>query len=333
MKKNILSALKFILLLSAGLFLLYFAFRGQDPAKLLADMKQADYSWVLLSLLVSLVAHFLRAVRWKMLIRPLGYEPSSVNTFYAVMSGYIANLAVPRMGEVTRCGALNRSDEIPLNQLIGTVVAERVIDLLTLIVILFFSIYSQFSVVGNFLNDQLLQPLQEKLAGKGLLLGLILVFGIILLILFIRFSKKRKASTPQKTWIDKIINLLNGIKNGLVSVTEIKGKWLFFLYTVLIWLGYFLSTYFCFFALHATSSLTLSDGLFILAIGGLGMSAPVQGGIGAYHWIVSQGLILFGIAQADGLAYATISHSAQQILILLVGGFSVIVLILKRKNK
>lgn len=321
-----------MLLLFFSLGLLYLAFKGQDLKKLWVDIKSANYYWVALAMFVSLISHYLRGLRWNLIINPLGYSPSRLSSFFAVMSGYLANLAVPRMGEVSKCAYLNKTDKIPLTQLIGTVVAERVIDFLSLLLILAAAFLFQYDLVLDFFNNKifnLFDSSQSSINTKFIGISSFLILFLVWIFIWKKFSDKLKSLA----FVTKIVNLFIGIKEGLISISRLKQKKLFILYTIGIWAGYFLSTYFCFFAMPETSGLSLFAGLFILGVGGLGMSAPVQGGIGAYHWIVAQGLLVFGIAESKGLGYATIAHSSQQVLIFIFGILSFIYLLTFNKKK
>lgn len=320
-------------LLSVGAALLWFAFRGQDINKLYNDLLNARFGWIALSLLVSIIAHYIRALRWKMLMKPLGYEPKTSTTFYAVMTGYLANLAFPRMGEVSRCGVLVKTDQIPLNSLFGTVITERIIDVIFLLLILVSVIAIEFKVIGDFIYINILSGVISKIMGNTLIIAILAIAMVSTLVTIWFLFKRFKDRLLQIAFIAKVVGFLNGLKEGLTSVLKMQRRGLFIVYSIAIWVCYYLSSYFCFFAIDATSHLSPVIALVVLAIGGLGMSAPVQGGIGAYHWIVSQGLMLFGLSQADGLVYATINHSMQTVSILVVGGISlVLVFLINKKN-
>lgn len=312
--------------------LLWFAFRGQNLQDIFDELKSANYSWVFISVLVSIVAHYFRALRWNLLIKPLGYSPSSSNTFHAVMIGYLANLAVPRMGEVSRCGILNRTDKVPLNSLIGTVIIERIIDVVFMLGILAFSIFIQYQEIFEFIKVNILSGFLKKIPNTSsilILLGVLIIFGL----LFFQVLKKYHQSFLKFKFYQKIMNLLIGFKEGILSVIKMDKKGLFIFYSFMIWLLYILSTYFCYFAISATSNLSFVSAIFIMAVGGIGMSAPVQGGIGAFEASVQMGLLVYGIEASNGLSYATLSHGAQILSILLVGSISLIYIFVKyRKN-
>lgn len=304
------------------------AFRGQDWDKLIADLENAEYSWVIASLLACFLAHVVRAFRWRMMIGSLGDgTPSFLNTCYAVIIGYMANVAFPRMGEVSRCGVINKTNNISLVKLIGTVIVERVVDLLMLCIVLALGIILQFDLLSDFLYKNVLVKLKGSTGNLT-----ILVFAAIILIsalvFFYLLMKKRKWGIKVK-----IFNLFRDMKSGILSVKDLDNKAGFVISSVLIWVLYGLSTYFCFFALEATSGLGPLAALSALVFSSLGMIVPVQGGIGAFHYMVSEGLLVYDIPKTDGLAYALLIHSSQTLLVLFTGAISLIMLMLKSSKK
>lgn len=329
--KSLLPVLKYIFLLAIGALLLWLAFRGQDLGLIWKQLLNANYTWVLLSVLVSMLAHYVRGLRWKMLIKPLGYAPSNANMFHSVMIGYLANLAVPRMGEVSRCGVLTRTDKIPMNSLIGTVIVERIIDVLFLFGILFLSILIEYNIIKDFLFSNIIQPFIEKFQNAGSYLFLLIAL-ILLAIVFVWVIRKYHQQLLSNKIYKKIWDILMGFKDGILSVLKLEQKGLFILYSAFIWAMYALSTWLCFFAIEPTGGLSLSAGLFIMAVGGIGMSAPVQGGIGAYEAAIQLALLVYGINSTDGLLYATLNHSSQILSILLVGSISLLFIFINYKK-
>jgi len=323
------NTLKYILFLGLGAALLWFSFRNQNLLLLGESLKSANYYWVALSVLVSIVAHWLRALRWKMLFEPIGYQPKTTHTFYAVMIGYLANLAFPRMGEVSRCAVLNKTDNMPIATLIGTVVVERIIDVIFLLGLGLLAILILYKEINVFVYNNFIAPLITILnSAVGLIIPAI-VISLVLVVLFFLIRKKINA------WhiTQKIKAFTLSLKKGFLSVLQLKNRLRFFGLSVGIWTCYLLATYLCFFAIPATSQLNLAIGLFVMVAGGIGMSAPVQGGIGAFEAAVSISLLVFGIQENDGLSYAAISHGSQILSILVVGSISLFfVFLIKRKQ-
>lgn len=324
MNSRIFSVVKYLLFLSLAIFLLYWTFQGQDIGSLFNNIQQANYLWVLASVLACLIAHVLRAIRWTLLIEPLGYNISTKNAFYAVMIGYLANLAFPRLGEVSRCGVLHKTDKVPMNQLLGTVITERLFDLLLLLSTTLLAILLEFKRISGFIYQHVWLKLETVFA-DGLVLWMSLISMVLILFFYVIRSKIRILIKP-------FANTLKGFKSGLLSFWGMKDKGPFMLLSVLIWFCYFLSTYLCFFALSDTAELSPLAALSALVLGSLGMIVPVQGGIGAFHWMVAEGLGLYGIDKLHGLAFATLIHSTQLLVILIIGGISLIPTLLYRNK-
>ena len=316
-----------------GILLLYLAFKGVDFEHLINDLKSANYYWVFLSLIFAFIAYVSRAIRWRLLIEPLNYKPPIKNVFYALMLGYFANLAFPRIGEITRCGALAKSDKIPMDSLIGTVIIERATDFIVLLFLLFVVFIAKIESFGNFIKETVFTPLYHKIINTvdfSIYYWLLIILVISVSVGLLYYFRKR---FKQVKIILKIRKILRGVISGVKTVTKMKSRSAFLLHTIIIWLSYFFMTYVVIFSIPATSSLTLVDALFLLVIGGLGMAAPVQGGIGAFHWIVSSALSLYGISKAEGLVFATIQHESQTLLAILLGLFSVLMLFLNSRRK
>jgi uncharacterized protein (TIRG00374 family) len=335
LRKGFIQAGKFIAFLAVGVLLLWLAFRNVDFNRLAEGLKNADYSWLLLSVLFGFLAYLSRARRWVILIHPLGYKPTFWNTFHAMMTGYLANLALPRIGEITRCVALGRKEKIPVDQLFGTVVVERTIDFLTLLFIMIIMLFTSGERIKQFLKVSILIPLKEKvfsLFGFTWIIWAILLFlTAVSLFLMIRYRKNLR----KIRFFSKMFDLARGIINGLKTITTLERGWEFILHTIFIWICYTLMTWVVVFAIDSTSHLNLVDAVFLLVIGGLGMSAPVPGGIGAYHFIISRGLAFVqGVNLEDGALYAIFTHESQLIFVAVVGTISFFIMFGKHhKNK
>ncbi len=333
MKPNLIKIAKFILFLTLGILLLYFAFRGISFESLKEDFRDVNYSWVMFSLVFSVISHISRSMRWNLIIEPLGYKPQLKNTFYSLMVGYLANFAFPRIGEITRCASLGKKENIPVDKLVGTVIVERVVDLLSLVLLLGILIMFRFETFGNFFRDTVFVPIGDKVVETlnfslfiWFILGGILILSLSLYLIF-------REQISRIRLISRGKNIIKGIIEGLKTVYTLKKRGAFIFHTVFIWINYWLMTWVVVFALPATSDLKIIDGLFLLVIGGFGMSAPVQSGIGAYHWIVSRGLVAVyaGISLEEGLVFATITHESQSLMLILLGSLSFILLFRKRK--
>jgi uncharacterized protein (TIRG00374 family) len=323
LRKGFIQLLKFLAFLIVGVFLLWLAFRNVDYKKLIEGLKGADYKWVLLSLFFGLAAYLSRARRWMLLIHPLGYKPSFSGTFYSLMTGYLANLALPRIGEITRCVALGKKEKIPVDQLIGTVVIERTIDFLTLLTIMVALVFQRGEQINQFLKASIFKPLQEKVFSlfgfTWIIWVIIILFLTISVCILIRYRKNLRKIRI----ISKFFDLSKGIINGFRTIANLQNKWEFIFHTLFIWLNYTLMTWVVVFAIEPTSHLTFGDSIFLLVIGGLAMSAPVQSGLGAFHYIISRGLAFVeGVKIEDGLIYAFLTHESQMLFVIIIGTVS-----------
>ncbi|MBA4322265.1 MAG: hypothetical protein C0408_05545, partial [Odoribacter sp.] len=332
MKRSIIQILKFLAFLLVGLLLLWLAFRDINFTNLGKGLREANYLWLLLAVLFAMLAYVSRARRWVLLINPLGYKPSLKNTFYSMMTGYLANMALPRIGEVSKCVALGKKEQIPVDQLFGTVVIERTIDFFSLVIIMVLMIFIDGKIVGPFLIDNIYLPLHGELSdyfGAAWIFWLILsLSGILFLLLIFLFRGKLR----KIRFFAKIFDTAKGIIQGLKTITVIERKWEFIFHTFFIWVNYTLMTWVVVFAVKSTSHLDLPDGIFLLVIGGLAMTAPVQSGIGAFHFIISRGLlVVYGIPLEDGLVYAILSHESQLIFGAILGAYSFYALVRKKK--
>jgi hypothetical protein len=264
------------------------------------------------------------------MIEPLGFSPKLNNTYHAVIIGYMANYAFPRIGEVTRCGVLGRSEKIPADALIGTVIAERAFDLLVLLLLTLVIIFVKLKFFGSFFSEKIFQPIYHKISyliSNSYILVMfamgIFVLGLLLIYVF-------RENILKITFVRKVGKIGRGVLAGLKTVFKIKRIGAFLLHTFLIWFLYLIMAWCVLYSLEPTSKLTLLDALFILIAGSYGMAAPVQAGIGAYHGIIALALSIYAISWNDAMAYAILSHGSQAIGIILLGSVSLIILFIRR---
>jgi uncharacterized protein (TIRG00374 family) len=314
-----------------GILLLVLAFRGIDFSRMVDGIRKANYAWIGIAIILMVAANLSRAYRWNMLIQPLGYSPKLSNTFWSVMAGYMANLALPRMGEITRCGSLNQTDKIPLDVLIGTVIVERTLDVLMLILSISLTAFLEYKLLGGFIYKNIVGPILIKISSllssaTFLIFAILLLSSIIAIAVIIYNNRKRIAL------FNKLVLVMTGVWSGMATIFTMRKKWLFIAHTIFIWTMYYLMSYVCFFAIPATAQLGFTAGLFTLVLGGIGMTAPVQGGVGVYHLLVSQGLTLFGVSAPDGLLYATLVHTMQTIMMIILGSVGLLVIFMEKKK-
>jgi uncharacterized protein (TIRG00374 family) len=328
MKSKFTASLKYLLLGIVAVGLLIYAFRGVNFKRIINEISHANIFWLLITTVLSVVAFISRAYRWNLLIEPLGYSPSLRRSTYALLAGYLSNLIFPRLGEVTRCGSLSRIEKIPFSSLLGTVVVERIVDVLSLLICIFITAAIEYHRLGDLLIDNIVNPLFQKFRDPFYLLLFLVGVFIVFIALILYFKSKRSKENRKSIFVLFTAQLMS----GLGSISKLKKPWLFVFHSVLIWTIYYFTTYLAFFSLQSTSNLNFKAALIVLVAGGLGMSAPIQGGIGTYHLFVSQALMLYGLSREDGLAFVTLSHSFQMITTILFGVVSFLLLFLENRK-
>lgn len=320
MKKLIVKILKFLAFFAVGAFIFWLIYKDQDIERIKSVLKNdVNYWWVVVSLLLGLISHISRTLRWGLMIEPISHKPRFINTFLSVMVGYLMNLAFPRMGEISRCGVLSRYEKISFTKLIGTVVAERLVDMISLLVLLVIVIFSQFGKMIDFLkrNPEIKEKLNSVIESPYMIIGL-----VVLVILFFVFRKAFKHTIVFK----KIMNIIRNFKEGFISIRSIKRKGWFFFHSVFIWLMYYVMLYVVFFSFDFTSHLSPIAGLTTFVLASFGMVAPVQGGIGPWHFMAKEALSLYGVANQDGVIFAFVAHSSMTAMIIVIGIISVLIL-------
>ncbi|QJB31032.1 flippase-like domain-containing protein [Chitinophaga oryzae] len=332
MPKTLKNVIKFICFFGIGVLLIWLVTKDLTPEQwdqINAALRKANYWLAIPAVIMGLVSHWLRATRWKLLMKPLGHQPSTLNTFFAVMVGYLANLAVPRLGEVTRCGILAQYEKIPADKLVGTMIAERAVDMLCLLLLIAVTILTQIDVLGAYVHHDIYLPIARKIAnanGTQLLLLVAALIAAILALLWLlrRFARSKAAIT--------IKALAKGVMEGILSIGKMENKWSFILQSILIWGCYLSQVYIGFYCLQETSHLGISAALAVLMIGSIGMIVT-PGGIGAYQALVQKALELYGIAYVIGYAFGWIIWVVQTLLVVLVGFLSLVALPILNKKQ
>lgn len=315
--------------------LLWYVFKDIDLVAMFNRLGEADWRWIAVSFVVTFIAHIVRAWRWRMLMEPLGYTPSASNTLVAVLTGYFANYIVPRMGEVTRCGTLYRLDKVPVNLGFGTVVAERIFDVLTLLVLIALNFLLEFDRLSSFFLEFFSSKLNKEDGQETLTSWLLTaaVLGLVVIAVF-GFLLFRNRAFREKflanALVKKVVDFGKGMLDGLLSIRRLKSPGLFILSTVLIWICYYYASYVLFFCVPETAGLGMLAGLTLLVIGSIGMTAPTPGGIGAYHLLVGNVMLLYGLTKQDGIALATFVQGSQMVLMLALGAVAFLIVLFKR---
>ena len=332
--KNNKHILKIIFSLAFMLIIIYY-FLGKNPDSVLRDLQLVEYKFLILSFIFGAWAYINRGLRWIVLIDALGYKSSKLNSVAAVSVGYFTNLFIPRAGEISRCTALNQVEKVPVDKLFGTILIERVIDFIILIFVILISVLLKSGeIIRSFNEYQKIE--REPSYTKFIILGSLLFIGILIYL----FQDKIKKAP----FYNKVKQFIEGLKEGFKSIKKIKNKSSFWLHTLSIWTMYFLMTYICFQCLEETSHLTISDGLFLLFLGGIGMAIPTPGGIGSYHLMVMIGLVALQIPNGfvsiekyneynPAMLFPIIIWFAQSFVSIIMGSAGLLILFMNKKQK
>lgn len=329
MKKVLVSILKIGIPLALGVYLVWYFFdvlSEEQKSQIYEAVVQANYWWVLLSAVPAILSHMSRAYRWKYTLDPLGYSPDFYNSFFVVMIGYLVNLAVPRLGEISRCGFMHRYEKIPFDKLIGTVIAERIADLIILVAIISSVVFIQYNTISDYLNENFADKVGTISASTVLIALLVLfVFGVLGLVLVYKVKWNLKP-------LILVQNTIKGMISGVLSILTMKNKGLFIGHTFFIWVMYFLMLYLNFFALEETSSISFDAALTAFVLGAIAM-VVTNGGIGAYPLAIQGALAIYGFSEASGGALGWIMWVAQTVLVIVLGAASMILLPVYNKRK
>ena len=333
----LLNILKYSVSFVFAFAIIYVLFQHQNPVKLFEEIQKVEMSWVFLSMIFGAWAYVSRGLRWIVLIDALGYKSSKINSIASVSVGYFTNLFIPRAGEISRCTALNQAEKIPGDKLFGTILIERVIDFIFLFALIILAFFLKLDDLLNFFS--MLQAHQTDGNAENNKILILLSITTIGIVGFFLLKKWMKNSV----FYQKILGFFDGLKAGFKSIKKMKRKSVFWIHTFSIWIMYFLMTYICFFSMSETSGLTVSDGLFLLVLGGIGMVIPTPGGIGSYHAIVMIGLAVLGVGFINlnppegeinpALVFPTVVHVAQTFVAIIMGSISLFILFLTKKKK
>jgi len=335
LKSRILNFLKIAFFLALGVFFIWLFMHNLTPEEkkeIYASFLSANYFWIGVSVLIGILSHVSRSIRWKIMMEAMGYSPRIKNTFMAVMIGYFANMALPRLGEVTRCGILARYEKIPLQKSFGTVVTERGIDLITLSIAFLITFIIHLDKLAMFRDTSIYVKAAEKynqIENPGFIYWI--SFALIITMIYLLFRLRHKIS--HLTLYKSLRTVVLGFAEGLKSLGKIKKPFWFVFHSVNIWIMYLLMTWVVFFSMPETSHLGLDVGLAVLVFGSIGIII-VQGGIGIYPWIVAEILAIFAIPATKGYAMGWLLWTGQTLMIVIFGILSMGILpILNNKNR
>ena len=328
MKKRVFSILKYLLFLGLGIFLVWWQFSKMtlsEKQQFGESLHQANY-WLLIPVIIfAIFSHISRAVRWKILIEPLGYHPSTTTAFYSIMCGYLVNTFIPRGGEIVKCSLVHRYEKIPMNKLLGTILIERVFDLVCYFVLIAFTILVQIKYVSHFVHEKLENLVSAK---KGTPLWIKIAGIILLLMIIIMIIKWIFKKYAQHRHIISIKGFHLGLSEGFRTIKKLKNRGWFIAHTFFIWLMYLMEIYIGFLGFPVTSHLTIIHACSVLSLGTLGMIVS-PGGIGAFPLAVQEVLKIYDI---DDVSFGWLIWGVSTGIILVGGIFCFGMLLYKNKK-
>ena len=306
--------------MALGVFLIYYSYTKFTPEQLdeiSFYFKKADYTFIVLSVFLSLVSHIIRAVRWNLLLAPIGYKPSVLNNFMAISVAYLMNMFIPKSGEISRGIVLDKYEKVPFDKGFGTIISERVVDLVFLMAFTALALFLEFDSLYGFLTE-IINPSKLIFAFLGLI-----VLGIIFF-LFLKYSKSKLTQ--------KLREFLLGLKDGVFSIFNMEKKFSFIFQTFLIWGLYLLSFYTAMLALDDTASIPIGTIIIAFVVGSFSF-AFTNSGFGSYPFFVAAILAVFGIPETAGTAFGWIVWTSNISSIILFGGLSFLFLPIYNKGK
>jgi len=328
-KKTIIKTLKIIAPILFGAFLIWLTYNNATPkeiADVISYIKEADYLWVVTSVTLGLLSHLSRAYRWKFTLEPLGYKPKFTNSFMAVMIAYFANLGIPRSGEILRATTLTTYEGIPFEKAFGTIIAERIADLIMSMIFVFIALAFQYDMIIDAVSPIFIS-LKTKTTENPI--SLIFLLTAILATLYICWLILRKTNSPI---LRKIKKFVIGLKDGVLSIVTMKKKWPFIFHTIFIWTMYFLMFYVIFFSVKETINTPISTAIVAFVTGSFTMAAT-NGGLGSFPLVIQETLNLFNISNQSGLAIGWIMWGAQTLLNIVFGVISFFYLPIYNRTK
>lgn len=317
MKAKFTHVLKVIIPLGIGVYVGWYQFSKLDSQQLesiMSSFRSANYWWVLFSLVLGFLSHWSRAYRWRYLLQPLGISTRFINSLFSVFSGYVANIILPRFGEVWRCVLVARYEKVSFEKLFGSVVAERIADVIVVSGVMALTVALQFALLGDKIDELVGDKFTtDSIAGMAVKLGFVAIIGLI--VAFYGWRLMKRSGHPLFV---KIRSVLSGLAEGVTSILRMERKWSFVIHTLFIWVMYLAMFYLPFLALPETANVPLGGVLAAFVMGSLSI-ALVQGGIGVYPIAVAQTLGLYGVPYESGLALGWIVWSAQTGMIVFFG--------------
>lgn len=327
LKKRLKKALKVLLPLLLGGAIFVWTYADFDFSEVNdIVINRMNVWWILFSLVFGVFSHLLRGWRWKLSLAPLDAHPKTSNCVNAVFVSYAANLLIPRIGEVSRCGILAKYDGVSFSKSLGTVVTERLIDTLCVGLIMGFTLLFQMGVFNRFFatTGTSVEDVTALFTSTHFYIILVCVIGVLVLFYFLLRTL---------SFFEKVKGVVLNVWEGILSLKHVEKKWLFFLYTFLIWFSYFMQFYVSFFSFDFSRDLGLLAGLVMFVVGSIAVVVPTPNGAGPWHFAVITMMMLYGISKSDAGVFALLVHGIQTFLIILLGIYGTIALSFTNKKK
>ncbi|WP_139224113.1 lysylphosphatidylglycerol synthase transmembrane domain-containing protein [Proteiniphilum acetatigenes] len=324
---SVKSLLKTLFSLSLGLLIIWAMYRNTDMGELWHIIKSANIGVILASLIFGLIGNTIRGLRWELFVNSLGYHPPRASIVYATLGNYAVNFVLPRAGDIWRCGVVSRYDSIPFSKTLETFLVDKMVDIVAGLVIIFISVLLYIDFFASYLRDN--PQFTDGLTNMFSSVWIYVILAVVVLIIGLMCTLFRKTS-----FMEKIYKFFSTLKYDLKLISKMKEKKRIIIYTILVWLCFYLYFYICFYAFDFTKDLGPLAGLIVFAMTNIGISVPVQGGIGPWHFVVISSLLILGVAEKEALAFAGAVFTIQSVWQILYGLFGVIAMpYVKREQK
>ncbi|MDR0893190.1 MAG: flippase-like domain-containing protein [Mediterranea sp.] len=327
MKKVVRKSLRLVFPIALGSFILYWVYRDFDFSQVRETLLHGTrWGWMLFSLLFGVLAQAFRGWRWRQMLEPLGAYPKRSNCVNAIFVSYAASLVIPRIGEVSRCGILSKYDKVSFAQSLGTVVTERLVDMLTILLVTVVTVLLQFPLFATFLHQTgtKIPSLLHLFSSVWFYMALCCFIGILLLLYFLRKTF---------SFYEKVKGFAISLREGILSLRGVQGLPLFLFYTLAIWACYFLHFYFTFYCFGFTSGLGLMAALVMFVGGTFAVIVPTPNGAGPWHVAIITMMMLYGINVEEAGIFALIVHGVQTFLVVLLGVYGLAALPLANRTR
>ncbi len=325
-KDSFKSLMKILFSLSLGLLIIWAMYRNTDVRELWRIIKSANIGVIASSLIFGLIGNYIRGLRWELFVNSLGYHPPRASLVYSTLGNYAVNFVLPRAGDIWRCGVVSRYDKIPFAKTLETFLVDKMLDIIAGLIIIFVSIVLYIDFFASYLHDN--AELTDSLTGFFSSVWMYVGLAVLLVAILLMCTVFRKT-----TFVEKIYKFFGTLKYDMMLISKMKEKKRIIIYTILVWFCFYLYFYICFFAFDFTKDLGPLAGLIVFAMTNIGISVPVQGGIGPWHFVVISSLLILGVTEKEALAFAGAVFIIQSVWQILYGLFGVLAMpYVKREN-